>query len=88
MTKLKKNFKVIHPFHPLYKKELKLANFKKSWGYPHLEYYCDNGDLECIPLDWTDANSPDPFNEISKGKSIFRILELLRLVKLIEDLSE
>ena len=87
MAKLSNLFKVIHPFHPLYQKEFELVNYSKSFGRPFIEYYNESGEVDCIPLLWTDAKGVDPFLEISGGRSYFRLEDLLRLIDLITDLS-
>jgi len=42
--KLREQFKVIHPFHPLYQQEFKLINYRKSWGNEFLDYYDSEGE--------------------------------------------
>jgi hypothetical protein len=87
VAKLRNRFKVIHPFHPLYQKEFELVDYSKSFGCAYIEYYNELGEVDCIPLAWTDAKGVDPFLEISGGRSFFRLEDLLRLMDLISDLS-
>ena len=37
---------------------------------------------------WTDAGQADPFVVLSRGRAVVRFEDLLRLVKLIEDLKQ
>jgi hypothetical protein len=37
---------------------------------------------------WTDAGQTDPFVVLSQGRAVVRFEDLLRLVKLIEDLKQ
>lgn len=69
-------------------KEFSLAEHRKSWGRQYVDYFDDNGEVETIPLVWTDLGDVDPFNDASKGRSPFRVAELIRLVELINDLNK
>jgi hypothetical protein len=41
-----------------------------------------------FPATWTDAGQTDPFVVLSGGRAVSRFEDLLRLVKLIEDLKQ
>jgi hypothetical protein len=41
-----------------------------------------------FPATWTDAGPSDPFIVLSRGRAVGRFEDLLRLVKLIEDLKQ
>jgi len=88
VSTLKKTFKVIHPFHPDYGKKFDLVNYRNSWKSQYVEYIGSDGILCSMPLSWTDAAGIDPFIEISKGRSVFHIKNLLRLCELASDLKE
>jgi len=88
VSTLKKTFKVIHPFHPDYCKKFDLVNYRNSWKSQYVEYIGSDGILCSMPLSWTDAAGIDPFIEISKGRSVFHIRNLLRLCELLSDLKE
>jgi len=68
-------------------REFELVDYSKSWGCAYVEYYNDLGEVDIIPLAWTDAKGLDPYLELSNGRSLFRLEDLLRLVDLISDLS-
>ena len=81
MYQLKRCFTVTHPFHPLYQHRFELLSYRKSWGRAYIDFRHENGEMGAIPLAWTDADEPDPFLEISRGRAVFRVAELLRLVE-------
>jgi hypothetical protein len=84
--KLSRKFKVVHPFHPLRGKEFEAICFRRSWGSEYVEFRMNNGDGGVIPLEWTDAMGVDPFCEMSRGRSFFRVRELLDLVEMLKGL--
>ena len=51
-------------------------------------YYTANGQMAYMPSTWTDAGQADPFVVLSRGRAVVRFEDLLRLVKLIEDLKQ
>jgi len=53
-----------------------------------VDYFDDNNELTTIPIAWTDVDGVNPFNELSKGRSPFRVTELIRLIELIGDLKK
>jgi hypothetical protein len=81
---LKRRFTITHPFHPLYQSQFEMLSYRKSWGRQFIDFQYDDGRTAAIPLAWTDADRADPFLTISQGRSVFRVVELLRLVEMIE----
>jgi len=51
-------------------------------------YYDDAGDLSSLPARWTSVGPPDPFVEISAGRSPFRVEDLLELSALLDGIRE
>ena len=88
MYKLKARFKVIHPFHPLSGKEFETIDYHNVWLKRCVSFLDDQGAVRLVPLEWTDVDGVDPFVELSSGRSYFRMMELLRLVDLIDDLNQ
>jgi hypothetical protein len=84
VNQLKRCFTVSHPFHPLYQRQFELLSYRKSWGREFIDFQYDNGKTGANPLAWTDADQADPYLTISQGRSVFRVLELLQLVELID----
>ena len=83
---LKKRITITHPFHPLFGQEFPLIQYRRCWKRtPRVEYLNQEGCVECIPLDWTDAtDEQDPFLVVSAGRSFFRVEDLLRLAEMID----
>ena len=84
MNHLQRHFTITHPFHPLYQRQFELLSYRKSWGRQFIDFQYENGETGAIPLAWTDADRADPFLTISQGRSVFRVLELLQLVELVD----
>ena len=76
-----------HPFHPLCGREFRLATFRQNWGEERAYFYDDNGRLSTIPLQWTTLAAPDPFVELSGGRSVFCVSDLLELAQLLASLG-
>jgi len=81
-----RRFRVIHPFHPLFGREFEVWYFRHNWGDERVNYYDDSGSEASIPIGFTDLRPPDPFVVISGDRSLFRVGDLLALVKLVEAL--
>ncbi len=80
---------MIHPFHPLFGLELSLADRRiRGTGGDRAYYHDDHGQLQSIPIAWTDLAAEDPFVVVSAGQAYFRVEDLLRLSALIEGLDE
>jgi len=82
------SFRITHVFHPQYGHEFRLADRRNAWGEDRVYFYDDAGVLRRLPTAWTSAASPDPFVEISAGRSHFRIEDLLQLAALIAQLTQ
>jgi Family of unknown function (DUF5372) len=84
----KKYFRVTHPFHPWYGQRFEFVDCRRCWGEWRVFYYTENGQMAYFPSAWTDAGQADPFVVLSRGRAVVRFEDLLRLVKLIEDLKQ
>jgi hypothetical protein len=80
-------FKVIHPFHPMRGKKFEVVDYYHSGAEKRAFFRDESGDLKSIPIAWTDLSPPDPFVSFSKGRSLFRVKELLSLCGLLEELE-
>ena len=87
MFKLRRTFKVTHPFHPLYRQEFELIGYRRSFGGAFVDYRKKGDEIGSIALEWTDAEEADPFKELSAGRAYFRVAELVRLEVLIAGLK-
>jgi hypothetical protein len=82
-----RRFRFTHPFHPLRGRDFERVDHRSSWGDDWLYFYDDEGRLRSVRAGWTDAGGADPFVEVSAGRSLFRVVDLLRLVELVEEMS-
>ena len=82
-----KTFYVTHPFHPLKGREFTLITIRQLWGELRAYYYDEKAVLKSIPLCWTDLTPEDPYIIIANKRVPFRIVDLLQLIEIIENLT-
>ena len=88
VTQLRGRFRITHPFHPRRGEEFELIRYRRSWGgNGSVDGRTAGGQRISLPLSWTDAGAEDPFLTMAKGRSYFRVDDLLRLAALIEHLG-
>jgi hypothetical protein len=88
VTGLPESFKVTHTFHPRYGEEFELVQYRRSWGQRgRVEGRDRTGERVSFPLAWTDAAEQDLFVVVARGRSYFRVDDLLRLADLLADLE-
>ena len=85
-ARLSGQFRVIHPFHPLYQQQLEEVGRTGRWGDQRVWFRTARGDLRTIPLRFTSLAPPDPYLEWGEGKSCHRVAELLELRRLMDGL--
>jgi hypothetical protein len=78
-----KTFRIIHPFHPYRNIEFEIANVRRLPGEYRVFFFNTKGRKSSVPLDWTDIGPKDPFVAVSAGRALFRVEDLLGLVRLI-----
>lgn len=61
--------------------------FRRNWGEDRVYFYDAEGRLISLPAQWTSVVADDPFVAIATGRSHFRVEDLLKLVRLLKDLS-
>jgi phytoene dehydrogenase-like protein len=64
-----------------------VVDYYHSCSEKRVFFHDKGGDLQSIPVAWTDLTPPDPFVFFSKGKSLVRVEELLALCVLLEELE-
>ena len=79
-------FKVTHPHHPLYGQQFELLAQRQNWGEDRVMFLDENGRLRSLPSGWTSLVSPDPFVVVSRGRALFRVVDLLSLRALLDTL--
>ena len=80
-------FEVTHPYHPLYGQRIELVVVRHNWAEARVYYHDENGALRSLSLEWTDLAPADPFVEISAGRALFRVTDLLELAQLVSVLD-
>jgi hypothetical protein len=83
-----KTFCVTHPFHPLKGREFTLITIRQLWGDLRAYYYDEKAMLRSIPLCWTNLKPKDPYIIIADQRVPFRIVDLLELVEIVENLTK
>ena len=58
--------------------------FRQNWGEERVYFHSESGRLVSIPASWTDVLPPDPFVVVSAGRALFRMEDLMALVRLME----
>ena len=82
-----RRFQVTHPFHPLFRCEFELLEYRQCWGEDRV-FYLDEGSKLCsFPARWTSAAADDPLIVIASGRAMYRVDDLLELVILIQGLE-
>jgi hypothetical protein len=79
-------FRITHPFHPLFGRELELFAFKDHITERRACFLDEERRSHEIPLSWTDMALQEP-PAFAAGKSWFRVMDLLELARLIEALK-
>jgi hypothetical protein len=82
-----KTFRIIHPFHPYRNIEFEINNVRRIPGEYRVFFFNTKGRKSSVPLDWTDIGLKDPFVVVSAGRALFRVEDLLGLVRLIEEIN-
>jgi hypothetical protein len=56
---------------------------KQIWGEDRVSFEHPDGGLRSVPVNWTDFVSADPYLSLGRGRSYFRVEDLLALVDLV-----
>lgn len=56
---------------------------RHNWAEARVYYHDAKGMLRSLSLEWTDLAPVDPFVEISAGRALFRVTDLLELTELL-----
>ncbi|MFC1858058.1 DUF5372 family protein [Thermodesulfobacteriota bacterium] len=81
-----KTFRIIHPFHPYRNIEFEIDNVRRLPTQCRVFFINTKGRKSSVPLDWTDIGPKDPFVVVSDGRALFRVEDLLGLVRLIKEI--
>jgi hypothetical protein len=76
--------RITHAFHPLRDQAFRFVVRKRLWGEERVTFLSPAGEPRSVPVNWTDAARPDPYEVIGRGRSRLRVEDLLLLVELID----
>jgi hypothetical protein len=77
---------VTHPFHPLHGGTFEVVDRRRCHEeYLYLEVGAER--VERLPARWTSAGGVDPFVQLSAGRSLFRVDDLVRLAELVAEMG-
>jgi hypothetical protein len=74
----------VHPFHPLYGQEFEQLSSREGLPEDRLYFEDHTGHATSIPKQFTDIGPIDLVTIMGRGRSLFRIEDLLELCLLIE----
>ena len=80
-------FRVTHPFHPLFGRQLELTAQAQEWGEERVYYRDPTGRMRFLPARWTSMAAADPFVLIAAGRVYFRVEDLVRLHNRLKELK-
>ncbi|WP_321473439.1 DUF5372 family protein [uncultured Paludibaculum sp.] len=80
--------RVTHPFHPLSGQELACVGERYNRYGRRLLLRLDEVAVCSVPPQWTDLVTPDPEIVLGEGRALFRVADLLELVRLVNQLHE
>jgi hypothetical protein len=76
---------VTHPFHPWLGREFPLLRARRGWQEQRVWGIRPDGSAVALPLTWTSLVSPDPYLVVGRGRSRFRVEDLLELADLLQE---
>jgi hypothetical protein len=78
---------VTHPFHPFADRRLVCVGERHNRSGKRLLLRIDDGTICSVPPQWTDALALDPEVVIGRGQALLRVVDLMGLARLVEQLS-
>ncbi|MHB1530482.1 MAG: DUF5372 family protein [Acidiferrobacteraceae bacterium] len=79
--------RVTHPFHPLNGRQLPCVGERYNRYGMTLPLETDEGSVCSVPPQWTDVVAPDSEIILGGQRALFRVADLLELVRLVDRLS-
>jgi Family of unknown function (DUF5372) len=80
--------RVTHPFHPLSGQQFACVGARYTRYGRRLLLQVDEATVCAVPPQWTDLVAPDPEIVIGGQRALFRVVDLLELARLLEQLSK
>ena len=78
---------VTHPFHPLGGQQLPCVGERYNRYGMTLLLKADDGTVYAVRPQWTDVMAPDPEIVLGGQRALFRVSDLLELVRLVDRIS-
>jgi hypothetical protein len=79
--------RITHPFHPLSGQQLACVGERYNRYGRRLLLQVDEATVCSVPPQWTELMVPDPEIVIGTHRALFRVADLLELVRLVEQLG-
>jgi Family of unknown function (DUF5372) len=79
--------RVTHPFHPFADRQLACVGERHNRSGKRLLLRIDDSTICSVPPQWTDAAAVDPEVVIGRGRALLRVVDLVGLARLVEQLS-
>ena len=76
-----------HPFHPFSGRQLACVGERYNRYGMRLLLELDDASVCSVPPQWTDVVAPDPEIVLGGQRALFRVADLLELVRLVDRLS-
>jgi hypothetical protein len=73
--------RITHPFHPLHGHSFPLLYRGHTGQERWVVLQRPDGSVLRLPADWTDLRTPDGYGDVARGRSRFRIPDLVRLAE-------
>ncbi len=78
--------RVTHPFHPLRGQQLPCVGERYNRYGMTLLLKADDGAVYAVRPQWTDVMAPDPEIVLGEQRALFRVTDLLELLRLLDRL--
>ena len=73
--------RVTHPFHPLRGQSFPVLYRGHSGEERWVVLQRPDGSVVRLPIEWTDLRTPDGYGDVARGRSRFRLPDLVRLAE-------
>ena len=73
--------RITHPFHPLRGQRFPLLYRGHTGEERWVVLQRPDGSVLRLPIEWTDLRAPDGYGDVARGRSRFRLPDLVRLAE-------
>jgi hypothetical protein len=73
--------RVTHPFHPWRGRSFPFVATKSLWGEWRVTVRLEDGSFRSLPIGWTDQAPAELYASVGKGRSRFRVEDLIELAE-------